>query len=223
MTWETTDLPDGWEVVQLGQVGTWGSGGTPKRGVSGYYGGNIPWVKISDLNEGVVIDTEESITEEGLRKSSAKLVDPGTLLVAMYGSIGKLGITGVRCATNQAIAFCKPYSDIATTEYLFYLLRHLRPILVDQGKGGTQANISQTVLRAQMIPLPPIEEQQEIVRTLETLERVSAKALEEVIRARLLVEHSRVATLAAACGGRLTEDWRALASSSISFPGLNEG
>jgi type I restriction enzyme S subunit len=155
--------PIAWPIVPLGQLGQWGSGDTPRRGVDGYYKGSIPWLKIGDLTDGVVTTSKESISEAGLRNSAAKLVEPGTLLIAMYGSIGKLGIPAMQCATNQAIAFCTPDRRRVSTDYLFHALLALRSDLIAQGKGGTQSNISQTVLKAFGIPVPPLPVQERIV------------------------------------------------------------
>ena len=107
-----SDIP-GWSITELGSLGQWGSGGTPSRSILAYYeGGHIPWLVIGDLNEGIVFSAKATITEAGLENSSAKLLPPGVLLVAMYGSIGKTSITGVPCATNQAIAFCIPHTGV---------------------------------------------------------------------------------------------------------------
>ncbi len=103
----------------LGEVGRWGSGGTPTKSNPAYYGGSIPWLVIGDLNDGVVTTAETYITQAGLNNSSAKTVEAGTVLIAMYGSIGKMGIAGFRCATNQAIAQCVPYETKISTEYLY--------------------------------------------------------------------------------------------------------
>jgi type I restriction enzyme, S subunit len=203
-----SNLPEGWTQAPLEALGEWGSGGTPKRGVSGYFGGDIPWLKIGDLTDGVVVAAEESITPLGLRNSAAKLLPPDVLLVAMYGSIGKLGVTGVACATNQAIAFCRPFTDAVDLWYLFWALRYAQPRLVAEGKGGTQANISQTVLRGFQVPLPPLPEQERIVEEIEAvLVRVdSARA--GLARVPTILKRFRQSVLAAACSGRLTENWR---------------
>jgi len=201
-------IPTGWKVMQLGEVGRWGSGGTPKRGVAKYFGGDIPWVKSGDLDDGVVTRVEEYITEDGLSSSSAKLVDPGTLLIAMYGAtIGKLGIPAVRCATNQAIAFCVPDPSIATTDYLFELLLHMRPELVALGKGGAQPNISQTVLKALEIPVPPLDVQAALVHALRHIRVSSTSTTDHLETAARVIERFRQSVLAAACSGRLTADW----------------
>lgn len=153
----------------LGKIGKWGSGGTPAKTHGDYYGGDIPWLVIGDLNDGLVNSASASITQKGLENSSAKLVPPGTLFIGMYGSIGKLGIAGMACATNQAIAHCIPDEAIVLTRYLFIFIRANREHLFSQGKGLAQQNISQTILKAQSIDLPPLEEQERIVAKVDEL------------------------------------------------------
>lgn len=162
----TKQLPPGWVRRTLKDVALWGSGGTPKKSEPGYYGGNIPWAVIGDLNDGIVDSCKGSITDLGLAESSCKLVAPGTILIAMYGSIGKLGIAGREMATNQAIAFAKP---LISRQYLFFYLLSQRPLLATAGKGATQKNISQTILKAWPIPVPPVAEQKRIVESIEEL------------------------------------------------------
>ncbi|MGH3901847.1 MAG: restriction endonuclease subunit S [Pseudonocardiaceae bacterium] len=160
-------VPTGWSRKTLAEIARWGSGGTPQAGNPKYYGGPISWAVIGDLDDNLVTDTVGSITELGLRESSAKLVPQGALLIAMYGSIGKLGLTGCEMATNQAIAFAIPDANQVGLKYLFYYLMHQRDTLVAAGKGATQKNISQTILKAWPIALAPITEQRHIVEILE--------------------------------------------------------
>lgn len=160
------------KTIALGELGRWGSGGTPLRSNPEYYGAGIPWLKITDLNDGVVRSAEEQITDVGLKNSSAKVVPPGAILVAMYGSIGKLGIAGIECTTNQAIAFCVPNENV-DPEYLFWKIRSLRSDLLALGRGGAQPNISQEILKRLEILLPTKDEQRRIVvRIKECMERV---------------------------------------------------
>lgn len=201
------ELPATWASVPLGDLGKWGSGGTPSRKDPRNYGGAIPWLKIGDLPDGPISEAEEFITDKGLAGSSAKLLDPDTLLVAMYGSIGKLGITTMRCTTNQAIAFCKPHTGV-DLHYLFYQLMGDRHRLVDQGQGGTQLNISQTILKSHEVPVAPSSEQKRIVSKLDELfSRINEgeRALEQVSK---LVERYRQSVLKAAVTGELTRHWR---------------
>ncbi len=148
----------------LGEIADWSSGGTPRRTEESYYGGDIPWAVIGDLNDEVVTQCKGSITHEGLSNSSCKIVRPGTILIAMYGSIGKLGIAGMPMATNQAIASAVPR---ISSQYLFYFLLAQRSQLAEAGKGATQRNISQTILKAWPIPVAPPMEQDRIVAVIE--------------------------------------------------------
>lgn len=156
-----------WPMRTLGEVAKWGSGGTPKRTTPAFFGGDIPWLVIGDLTDGPVTNASTYITEEGLKKSSAKWVEPGAVLLAMYGSIGKLGIAQRRLTTNQAIAFAYPHEGQVTNRFLFWFLRSVRNDLFELGKGGTQRNISQTVIKQVLMPVPPIDEQQAIVEEIE--------------------------------------------------------
>jgi type I restriction enzyme, S subunit len=160
-------LPTGWREATLAEVATLGSGGTPEAKNPAYYDGDIPWAVIGDLNDSVVRSTARSITRCGLDNSSAKVVPVDTILVGMYGSIGKLGIAGVRLATNQAIATIRA-GDQVDHRYLFYYLLAQRRDLDHQGKGATQRNISQTVLKPWPIKFPEdLDEQRRIVELLE--------------------------------------------------------
>lgn len=163
---------------------------------------------IGDLNDSVVRSASNRITEAGLANSSAKLLPVGTLLVAMYGSIGKLGITGIECATNQAIAFCKPYGDAASLRYLFFALMNAKGDLIALGQGGAQQNINQGILRAFEIPLAPLNEQKRIADKLDALlARVDA-CRERLDRVPGILKRFRQSVLAAATRGELTREWR---------------
>lgn len=163
-------IPTNWEIKPMPEVVKWGSGGTPKATVREYYeNGDIPWLIIGDLNDSIVTSSATKITELGLQNSSAKIIEEGTLMVAMYGSIGKLGITGMRCCTNQAIAYAKELHGV-TTKYMFYYMAMIKSELISKGKGGTQKNISQTVLNSLIVAYPPsINEQERIVAKIEEL------------------------------------------------------
>ena len=203
-----SELPKGWNHTTLNSVGSWGSGGTPKRTNKDYYDGKIPWLVIGDLNDGLVNQSKNTITELGVQNSSAKLIDEGTLLIAMYGSIGKLGITGFKCATNQAIANCTVNEELVNKKYLFYYLKSRQEHLLSMGKGGAQQNISQTVLKAYDCPIAPLNEQ---IRIADKLDSILAKV--DAAQARLdkipnILKRFRQSVLAAATSGELTKEWR---------------
>lgn len=165
----TGDNADSWRRLPLGELGQWGSGGTPLKTHPEYYGGDIPWLVIGDLNDGLVTSAQQRITALGLENSSAKLVPAGTILIAMYGSIGKLGITGLECATNQAIAHCQPDPSLVSVRYLFLLLRSMRSDFLGRGQGLAQQNISQKILKSVNVELPPLELQSRIVAKVDEL------------------------------------------------------
>ena len=161
------DIPDSWEWVRLGNIGDWGAGATPSRQHPEYYGGDVLWLKTGDLNDGVIQDTSEKITEAGVANSSVKVNQPGNILIAMYGAtIGKLGIVGKTLVTNQACCGCTPFKGIYNL-YLFYYLLSARNRLIELGSGGAQPNISKTKIENFIFPLPPLEEQKRIVTKIE--------------------------------------------------------
>ena len=161
------ELPQGWVWTTLGVVGEWQSGGTPNRSNKSYYGGNIPWLKTGDLNDGFILNIPESITEEAVANSSAKINPAGSVLIAMYGAtIGKLGILTFPSATNQACCACIEFRAI-TQLYLFYFLLSQRSRFISRGGGGAQSNISKELIVNTHIPLPPLSEQQRIVIEIE--------------------------------------------------------
>jgi type I restriction enzyme S subunit len=197
-----------WEKKTLGDIGRWSSGGTPKRTNSDYYDGDIPWLVIGDLNDSYVASSKNTITEHGLQNSSAKLVDPNTLLVAMYGSIGKLGINTVTCTTNQAIAACKVDENKVTLKFLFYYLMSKRNHLLSLGKGGAQQNISQTVLKEFEVIYPELTEQKLISQKLDSIFGMLESAQSRLERLPQLLKRFRMSVLSAAVLGDLTDDWR---------------
>lgn len=163
------EVPENWVWVRLGNVASWGSGGTPSRKHEEYYNGDILWIKTGELNNGWIYDTEEKITDEGLKKSSAKLFPPYSVLIAMYGAtIGKVAILGVPATTNQACA-CAVCNQSLLYMYLFYYCISQKNVFIEKGKGGAQPNISQIILKQHPIPLPPLSEQQRIVERIEEL------------------------------------------------------
>ena len=161
------EVPEGWVWTTLGEVGTWQSGGTPSRSNKTYYGGNIPWLKTGDLNDGLISYIPESITEEAVANSSAKINPTGSVLIAMYGAtIGKLGILTFPATTNQACCACIEFNAIIQL-YLFYFLLSQRNEFIAKGGGGAQPNISKEIIVNTFIPLPPLSEQQRIVMEIE--------------------------------------------------------
>ena len=156
------EIPDTWEWVRLGSIGDWGSGATPSRSIPEYYGGDIPWLKTGDLNDGYIEYIPENISRLALEKTSVRLNPAGSVLIAMYGAtIGKLGILTFPATTNQACCACLPIE--ICNEYLFYFLMSQKVAFVKQSEGGAQPNISKEKIVATLMPLPSLAEQYRIV------------------------------------------------------------
>ena len=202
-------LPHGWSCATLGEVASWGSGGTPSRSNAALYGGSISWFKTGELGPRQIFKSEETITEEALKVSSAKLFPAGSVALAMYGAtIGKVSILGLEAATNQACAVGIPKETITNTAYLYHYLRSQKEAFVEAGQGGAQPNISQTVVKSWPFPVAPLNEQKRIADKLDTvLTRVDAVNT-RLARVAPLLKRFRQSVLAAATSGRLTEDWR---------------
>jgi type I restriction enzyme S subunit len=165
-------LMDTWSQCPLESIAQTTSGGTPDRKRAEFYGGEIPWVKSGELNDSYIFSTEETLTPEGLKHSSAKLFPVGTLLMAMYGAtVGKTAILKTDAATNQAVCAIFPDREKADTDFLRYFLIGERPELLKQRYGGAQPNISQNVIRNFPIRHPPLPEQRKIAGVLGVVQR----------------------------------------------------
>lgn len=153
----------GWEEKNIGDpsIMKMTSGGTPRKSHPEYYGEEIKWLKSGELEDNEnITSSEDHITQEGLKKSSAKLFPPQTVLLAMYGATaGKLGILGVEASTNQAVAgmICKP--EKLHHKFLFYSLMRIRDEIIANAWGGAQPNLSQTIIKRFSVVLPSISEQ----------------------------------------------------------------
>lgn len=192
---------EGDEVVSLGEVADWYSGGTPKAGEPVFYeNGTIPWAVIADVNDGPVRSTAKCVTEAGLAKIG-HLAPTGAVLVTMYGTIGRVGIAEVELATNQAIAWGVA-KDGTLPKFLFHCLLHLAPHLDSLGRGATQRNINREILRQQVIPKMSVDRQREIAQTLDAFADLSS-ALDREIDA---VIETRRALLTGLLSGQLEID-----------------
>ena len=176
---EVGPLPVSWIVTPLNNQFTVASGGTPSRRTPEFWiSGTIPWVKTTEIDYCVIQETEEHITQDALNYSSAKLLPPGTLLLAMYGqgiTRGKVAILGIEAACNQACAAIhpRPYS-IANTKYLYHFLSFRYEEIRRLAHGGQQQNLNLGTVRDLPVAYPSnAEEKGEIVTILDAIDRKS--------------------------------------------------
>ena len=183
------------EIVELGDVVKTTSGGTPLKSKNEYYeNGTISWLTSGEVNQRLVHNSKQKITELGLKNSSAKMFPKNTVLVAMYGATaGKVGLLKFESSTNQAICGILP-NDKFIPEFLYKYLETQTDRMVKLSGGGAQPNISQTIIKGLKIPLPPLavqnqlvaeaEKEEEIItankKLIEIMERKIEKVIEEI-------------------------------------------
>ena len=160
-----------WEVKRLGDVAAMGSGGTPTSSVLTYYDGNYPWVSISDMTKGgkVISKTDRNLSAVGLANSAAQMFPVGTILYAMYASLGECSIAGMPLCTSQAILGIRPQERL-DANFLYYYLTSLKNSVKSMGQQGTQANLNKGMVQAFQLGLPPIKEQIAIAAVLSDMD-----------------------------------------------------
>jgi type I restriction enzyme S subunit len=171
------------KTALLGDLCTTQSGGTPRRGVPEFYGGNIPWVKIGDITnaKGLVYQTEEGITRAGLEAIGGRLFPPGTLLLAMYGSVGKVAVAGCELSTNQAILGIRPRDESRLDlRFLRRWLEHIQPRLAESARGVAQANVSKSIVDSIEVPVLPLAKQRELADVLDKADAIRRKRQEAI-------------------------------------------
>lgn len=152
-------MPRGWVREKIGLHYNTCSGGTPSRKHEEYYTeGTIPWVKTGEIKDGIIIHTDECITEVGIKGSSAKLLPQGAVVMAMYGvNIGMLAYLDSEMTCNQACCVFNDKNEINSRHYLFHYLYSIRDYLLLIGFGAAQQNLSQDLIKKVKIVIPPAE------------------------------------------------------------------
>lgn len=134
-------LPEGWSRGVIADLFDTSSGGTPSRKNDGFFGGSINWLKTQELQNCFIFETDEKITEDGLKHSSAKMFPENTVIVAMYGAtIGQLAILAHPSSTNQACCALLPKREAADYLFAYCLMEHSAKMLKDLGQGAAQNN-----------------------------------------------------------------------------------
>ena len=166
---ELGEIPEDWDIEEIGDNCRTYSGGTPSTSNKNFYGGDIRWITSSDLNKGIIHEVQGRITEEGLRISSAKLVVSRTFLIALYGATaGVCAITMVESAINQAVLAVVPISH--TPKYLHYWFSKNKNEIIETYTQGGQPNLSGDIIRSIKLPMPSKEEQTAIATILSEMD-----------------------------------------------------
>lgn len=176
-----------WELKRLGDVAEMGSGGTPTSSVAAYYDGSIPWVSISDMTQGgkVITVTDRNLSRLGFASCAAQMFPAGTVLYAMYASLGECSVAGVPLCSSQAILGIRP-SNSLNNQFLYYYLTSLKPIVKSLGQQGTQANLNKGMVQDFRISLPSLQEQAVIATMLSDMDAELASLEQRLAKTRTL-------------------------------------
>ena len=175
--------------VKLGEICEIQAGGTPSRNKKEFWvQGNIPWVKIKDINSKYISKVEEHITELGLQFSSAKLFSRGTILYTIFATIGEVAILDIDAATNQAIAGLRLKSEKVLKDYLYFFLLSIKNRVKNDSRGVAQNNINLTYLKNIEVPIVEKSIQQEICNNLTKINQIITLRNQQLIELSNLVK-----------------------------------
>ena len=159
----------GWDLANIGDVCDVVNGGTPKTGVSAYWGGQHQWITPAEMGKRstpYISQTERTITDQGLQNSSARPLPPQSVILSSRAPIGHLVINMTPMATNQGCKGLVPRGRV-DHKFLYYYLGSIVDLLNVLGTGATFKELSGGKLKEVPVPLPPLPEQQRIVTLLD--------------------------------------------------------
>ena len=187
------DNPKGWETKKLGDCFIIGSGGTPSKAVPEYWeNGEIPWIG-SNMCQNCIIEKTDGkfITEEGLNHSSAKVLESGTVLVALVGAtIGKVALLKTNTAINQNIAFIQLKKTTSfIPEFVYYHLMGQYDEFMNIGDGKFKM-ANQAFIKSLSICIPPLSLQQEFAEKVEAIERQKALVQQSIEETQTMFDYT---------------------------------
>ena len=208
------EVPEHWGVSALSYLATINTGSTPDRGEPRYWNGSIPWIKTGEIAWEPILESEEFITEKALSETAARIAEPGTLMMAMYGqgvTRGRVAILSISSSYNQACAAIS-FGTRVSAEYARYFFMAAYQFIREEGNETSQMNLSSGIIAKIKLPIPSHEEQSGIVSFLDA-ETAKLDALKtESERAIALLKERRSALIAAAVTGQI--DVRGLVTES---------
>jgi type I restriction enzyme S subunit len=204
---ELGELPSTWAWASLGEVGRVQLGGTPSRKNASYWNGGVPWVSSGEVANCRIAHTRETITDTGLANSSAKLYPAGTVLIAMIGegkTRGQAAILDIEASTNQNAAGIVSDTEFVSPEYVWRWALAQYEVTRAVGRGGNQPALNKQKVGELSIPIPPLDEQREIVLRVDQLLALADSLEQRIGLASRRVERSSQSILAKAFRGELS-------------------
>lgn len=175
------NIPEGWDKIILGDYTISYAGGTPSRDNPEFYGGNIPWVSSGEVNQNYINETNEYITQKGLKFSSAKMILKNSILLALYGATaGQVSKLLINATANQAVLAINGNSELLN-DYLYYCLNFNKDKILYLAQGSGQPNLSKALVDKFKVLMPEdIKEQEKIAEILSTVDNAIEKT-EQII------------------------------------------
>lgn len=162
-------IPSTWKSSKIGRIySDIGSGTTPDSNNNLYYKEDgFNWLQTGDLTDGYITETSRHISQLAIDEKHMRFYPVDSIVVAMYGAtIGKVGFLKIETSTNQACCVLPP-SENMDAMYMFYMMQASKEILISNSIGGGQPNISQSIIKEHIIPVPPLRIQKEIASYLQ--------------------------------------------------------
>ena len=176
---------DGWEEKKLGEVCNVIGGGTPSKANSKFYEGDIFWATVRDMKGEIISDTEHKITKEAVKNSSTNIIPKGNVIIATRVGLGKVCLIENDTAINQDLRGIVPINpQKLSVDFLYHCLKSISHKIVEEGTGATVQGVKLPFIKSLAIPLPPIKEQQTIVRQLDAL-RAETQKLEALYQKKI--------------------------------------
>lgn len=161
-----------WKEYRLSEIIEIYGGGTPDTKVREYWDGEIPWLSVTDFNNGMkyCYNAEKSITELGLKNSSTKILRKGQVIISARGTVGVISMLGRDMAFNQSCYGINGKTEKTFNDFLYYLLKYKVPEFISNAYGAVFDTITKNTFEQIIVKLPPLEEQKEIAEILSSLD-----------------------------------------------------
>jgi len=176
-----------WYTKILGDIGDFTSGGTPDTNIQEYWNGGIQWYTPTEVKEGILGNSIRTISEEGLKNSSAKLLPKGALLITTRATIGDIAISNFECTTNQGFQSLVVKNSEVNTFWYYWIIQHKNE-LIKKASGSTFPEIGKNEIVKIKVACPNKDEQQKIASCLSSLDEVIAAHTQKL---ELLKDHKK--------------------------------
>lgn len=178
---------NGWEEKKLEEIGNFIDGGTPNTAIQEYWDGGIPWYTPTEIKNGDLKSSNRTITEKGLKNSSAKLLPQGAILITTRATIGDVAISKKECTTNQGFQSLVVNDSESNLFWFYWIIRH-KEELIKRASGSTFKEISKNEIINITSYSPKKQEQQKIAACLSSLDELIEATAQKV---KALKEHKK--------------------------------